>query len=464
MRVEINQRLMNVIIFCGAAFVLFAHFYLFDLSASVSKILISGIMILALVFAMLKNRKFLIFCAVLFLMLTATQFDSIKNIMETIRWIPYIGFSVIFISDLLKNKTLPRKIEWFDKIMFVIIIIMFLSTFYSIAPVMTIKRAGTFLLLYISVFWVIYSEIHSEEDTEEMIDLILYAAFIPYTASMVLLFFPDIGFWGNRFMGYFSNPNFVGILSAILIPIILWKALEKDEMWAKFLLFIVVISLLLSGSRSGLLGSVIGIGYYIFMVKKEWRVPTLFLTVLSLVLIYTIGEDIFTGLFSYLRLNLRSGSGNLPSWDAISSGRGEQWRIMWSLFKNKPFTGYGFGTEDLLFRELEVGFTGRGLYAHNSFLGIAVQVGIFGASLLFYPIFHLIFSTVENEINISVALKGVLIGGLVASFFESWIYSVGSAYAFPFWICLVLLLKLKLHPELFNREEKGIDVKMDKSF
>ncbi len=439
-------------------------FFFLNPSLNAGRFLLVIFVTLVLFFSALVNGKFLIFETALFLMLTATQFVVVNNIMEAIRWIPYIIFAFIFGSILMKNKNLPREIEWFDKIMFIIIIIMFLSVFYSIDPLMTIKRSGTFLLLYVSVFWVIYPKIQSKGDIEKVIDLILYAAFVPYMFSIIVLFFPDIGFWGNRFRGYFINPNTVGVLSAILLPLVFWKTLDRNSRWIKVLLFLILFLLLISGSRSGILGSIIGGGYYIFVTKKEWRIPTLFLSILSLILIYTIGKDVLTSLSSYLRINLQSGSGDFTSWEAISSGRGEQWRIMGALFKKKPFSGYGFGTEDLLFRKLEVEFKGRGFYAHNSFLGIAVQVGFFGALLLFFPIFYLIFSTVERESNISAALKGVLIGGLVSSFFESWFYSVGSAFAFPFWICVALLLKIKLHPELFERKEEGIYVKMDRFF
>lgn len=441
MRNERNQKIINTVIFLGALFILFIYYYHYHLSLSVGYKLLGGLVILALSLAMLRNRRFLIFSAALFLMLTATQFGTIKNIMETVRWIPYIIFIFLFFSRLFIRKNLPRKIEGFDVFLFIMIAVMFLSAFYSIAPAMTIKRAGTFLLLYISVFWVIYPEIHSKKDAEEVIDLILYASFIPYTISIILLFFSPIAFYGDRFMGYFLNPNTIGILTGIILPLVLWKAIGRNKLWAKILLVFVLLSLFLSGSRSGLLGSVIGGGYYIFMTKEKYRIPTVFLSLLIIIVMFTFGDIIQRQLSSYLRISgLFRGTTEL---NIVSSGRVEKWKAMGLLIKRRPLLGYGFGTEDLLFRHFGFKLESTGLYAHNTFLGMAVQMGILGFILFFSPLFYLLFKPSKTKDNLVYALNGMIIGGLIGGFFESWMYSVGSAFAFPFWVGVVVLLRLK---------------------
>lgn len=431
----------DVLIFLGALLILFVYYYFFDLSLSIGYKLLGGLIILGLSLAMIKSRKFLIFATALFLMLTATQFGVIKNIMETVRWVPYIIFVFLFFSRLFIRKNLPRKIEGFDTFLFIMIVVMFLSAFYSIDPTMTIKRAGTFLLLYISVFWVIYPKIHSKEDAEETINLLLYATFVPYSINMILVFFPDISLHGDRFMGYFLNPNTIGILTGIILPLVLWKAICKNKLWAKILLVFVLLSLFLSGSRSGLLGSVIGGSYYIFMTKKKYRIPTIFLSLLIIIVMFTSGDIIQRQLSSYLRIGgLLEGTTEL---DIVSSGRVEKWKAMVLLIKKRPLLGYGFGTEDLLFRHFGFKLESPGLYAHNTFLGMAVQMGILGFILFFSPLFYLLFKPSKTKDNLVYALNGMIISGLIGGFFESWMYSVGSAFAFPFWVGVVVLLKLK---------------------
>jgi len=127
----------------------------------------------------------------------------------------------------------------------------------------------------------------------------------------------------------------------------------------------------------------------------------------------------------------------------VSSGRVEKWKTMVSLIKKRPLLGYGFGTEDLLFRHFGLKFETPGLYAHNTFLGMAVQMGVLGFILFFSPLFYLLFRSSKTKDNLVYALNGMIIGGLTVGFFESWIYSVGSAFAFPFWVGIVILLRLK---------------------
>ena len=362
--------------------------------------------------------------------------------METVRWIPYIIFVFIFLSQLFITQRLHRKIEGFDVFLFIMIVIMFLSAFYSIAPAMTIKRAGTFLLLYISVFWVIYPEIHSKDDAEEVIDLILYASFIPYTISIILLFFSPIAFYGDRFMGYFLNPNTIGILTAVLLPLILWKILERKSRWAKVLLFFVLLSLVLSGSRAGLLGSFIGGSFYLFTTKRKYRFPAIFLGLMIIVLMFTVGDRMLRPLTSFLRVENVSAIEVREELDVATSGRIGKWKVMISLIKKRPLLGYGFGTEDLLFRYFGIS-TGRGRQAFSNFIGITVQLGIPGFILFFSPLFYLLFKPVKSRDTLIYALKGMVIGGLVVGLFETWIYSVGNAFVFPFWVGVVILWRLE---------------------
>jgi len=48
----------------------------------------------------------------------------------------------------------------------------------------------------------------------------------------------------------------------------------------------------------------------------------------------------------------------------------------------------------------------------------------------------------KRSVSIQEAVcEAILLGGLIASMFESWIYSAGNAFAFPFWIFVMLLIR-----------------------
>ncbi len=450
MLIKNRRRILNSIIFIGAFLILFGYYDRYHLSINIGVKLISAIILLLLVSVMLKSRNFLIFSTVLFLSLTATQFRAIKSTMVILRWVPYMTFVFVFASHIFKNKKLPRKIEWIDKVIFIIIIAMFLSSFYSIDPALTINRSATFLLLYLSVFWVIYPTVDSEEKAEEIINVILYATSIPFFFSLIILLSSFSSFLLiGRFRGYFDNPNTIGSISAMLCPLLIWKAIDKKSTFGKIFLAVMLPTLFLSGSRSGLLGALLGSLFYFFNTKKEYRIPVTLIGAIIIVLILTlggIGERVIDSTSSYLRLGTEETKSEEALKD-LSSGRTENWDKMILLLREKPLLGYGYGTEDMLLNYYNISVASTGKTAHNAFLGIAVQMGIPGFLLFFSPLIYILLMPIKTKEKTTYCITGMVIGGLVSGLFESWMYSVGSAFAFSFWIGIAILLRLKKEEE-----------------
>jgi len=127
----------------------------------------------------------------------------------------------------------------------------------------------------------------------------------------------------------------------------------------------------------------------------------------------------------------------------ITSGRAEAWQVAIPIIQRRLLLGHGFGTEDRIFEGISFRIH-RGLYVHNSYLGMTYQLGLVGSILLFLPLLALLFTRAFARRTESVQVasyEAVLFGGLIASLFESWVYSVGNAFAFPFWICVMLLIR-----------------------
>jgi len=138
-------------------------------------------------------------------------------------------------------------------------------------------------------------------------------------------------------------------------------------------------------------------------------------------------------------------------WDT-GSGRLFAWQYGVQYLLERPWTGFGFGTENLLYdyHGVQTSYLPfNGAYFHNSYLGLAVQVGIPGALLFYVPLLMLAVSELRSKVKYSqmplrFALRGVFAAGLVSAFAESWLYSMGNAFAFPFWICVMLLVQSRL--------------------
>jgi hypothetical protein len=131
-----------------------------------------------------------------------------------------------------------------------------------------------------------------------------------------------------------------------------------------------------------------------------------------------------------------------PEAMAAGGGRVEAWQVAIPIIQQNLALGHGFGTEELIFSGLRFKIH-RGSYVHNSYLGLTYQLGLVGSILLFGPLLWLLARRAFARPSGSqlAAYEAVLFGGLIASLFESWIYSAGNAFSFPFWICVMLLIR-----------------------
>ena len=136
----------------------------------------------------------------------------------------------------------------------------------------------------------------------------------------------------------------------------------------------------------------------------------------------------------------------------------EGWQAALELIKNHPFRGYGFGVEDLIFKYFEYDFqVHAGAYVHNCFIGLALQLGWFVPSIFYGSLIVFMFGSYSKILKMtgqlrmmSIALYSCFVTGVINSLFEAWIYGSGGVFAFPFYVCLMLLMSLlKFH-------EKGL--------
>ncbi|MCX5702954.1 MAG: O-antigen ligase family protein, partial [Candidatus Omnitrophica bacterium] len=218
---------------------------------------------------------------------------------------------------------------------------------------------------------------------------------------------------------------------------------------SKLLSFLILLGLFLSGSRNSIIAVVVSMVYFIHAYSKKNK-PLVFISSLTLILVLYLVIDTLSKHFfqTYGRAESISSLG----------GRTDIWPYAWQLIMDKPFFGYGFGVEERLFQLKYLVFAKRNYYAHNSYLGMLLQLGIFGFIIFYAPIFILLFKELFSRQDsgtslLRYALRASVIAGLVSCVFESWVYSVGNAQSFPFWIIIMLLVfchyrdKEKMVPE-----------------
>lgn len=393
------------------------------------------------------SRGILIFLTALCLPLTHNYFRMISLAATNLRWVFFTLFALHVFGDILLGRTV-RKIKTFDVLAIVFIAYAFLSSLYSPSPILTLERATTVLVLYISVFWIIWKYAY-DQGPEKIVSLILNVTLLIFIINYLWIFIvPHQAFLGGRFQGMLENPNSIGVTCAILLPLSLWESIEAKKMTPLF--FLMLLGLILCASRNSIAATIISLGYFVYVRSKKYKPLIFFFSLSFILIIYWAVETLIRHLFhSYIRTE------TIPT----MGGRIDVWPRVLDLIRNKPIFGYGFGVESKILALKYPIILGKfGSYAHNSYLGMMLQLGIFGAILFFAPLFILLWKELFLKQDGDVpllrhALRTSLLAGLLCCIFESWIYGVGNAQAFPFWIIVMLLVfyrsqdKEKLIPE-----------------
>jgi O-antigen ligase len=386
------------------------------------------------------RMNILIFLTALILMANQTHLDVLRRTLEDVRWLGFVVMGFGYFMTVAASGRRVRRVRPFDIMMVAWLAFAFLSSLYSVAPLLTVQRATTLVLVYVAVFWAAwaYASGHGEQ---KAIDLVLDALALVCGVGLLLLPVAEGARLRGRFRGLMENPNSLGLLAGVLLPVALERLLERRRPRDWVLLGMMALSLVLTGSRGGILAALVGSAYVLWKARRR-----LFLGGAVAMLAVAVWVAATPSLQErwienpYLRAEtIRTGSGRIS----------EAWPAAIAIIGERPLLGHGFGTEDLLFEAYgydPMSFKEhKGSYLHNSYLGLTAQTGLVGALAFFGPLLFLLGWSVwrslhDGKLDLKHGLEGVLVAALVACFFESWIYSMGNSQAFPFWLSVMLLI------------------------
>lgn len=385
-----------------------------------------------------------IFITALVLMLSETTYLADNKYANIARWSLLALLSLLYL--LRPSWRLPRrKPAAFDAFCLVFLTLAAASTLYSIAPSLTLLRTATVALLYVVAFWTAWHYANAVGE-ERLTDMLIAPASLVFLAGIAYWILAGVGTFttsnaawsGGRFRGILANPNAVGMMGILFLPLVVSRYMRRRRPVDLVLLTLIGGSVVLSGSRNGVLTASISV-LYLVLRSKAWKAGFV-IAGLTTILYLSM-----TTYFSFEDVAVTPGIARLAPSDDLYAGGGrvEAWQVAIPIIRQNLLLGRGFGTEELIFRGMK--FRQHvGAYVHNSYLGLAYQLGLIGASLLFLPLFGLFIGRQFRRNRTTLRIVGyeaVLLGGIAAAFLESWIYSVGNAFAFPFWICVMLLLR-----------------------
>jgi O-antigen ligase len=362
-----------------------------------------------------------------------------SRIFEFYRWAFYFG--CIILGVIYSQKKHIRRIIPADIFIFFFLMLLPLSVMVSIRPALTFKRGITVGLMYLGLFFGVYSYL----DDRDKIYRICYAMLIALLAYNILSCIPGIGLSikHGRMSGLSGHATGTAALNMFIFPIALMVyTLKRSKINLAIVLFIAIFTYL-TYTRTGIIAMILGTIFFYSQYFHRRRVIFVFIALLILI-------TLFFSFFSFgiwlperlVRLE------NLP----ILGGRIVAWGAAREIILQRPLYGYGFGTESLLFREFGIHLREHaGGYFHNSFLGLAAQIGIPFALLFFSGLILFTISIVnyvarieDNYLSlIGITLSTILFVGFIYCFAESWIYSMGSYLAFIYFLTVVLSIRFK---------------------
>jgi hypothetical protein len=382
--------------------------------------------------------QMIVHATLLTLMIATTHFLVGDPVVSVARWIMYALLCLAFLFRPRESVSI-RKPRLLDAVATGFLVLAAASALYSSDPSLTVQRTISLALLYLGVFWTMWSYADLIGDLK-IANTLLHVAAIVFLAGVANVLLADSATIASRYRGVLVNPNAIGMLAIVFLPLAIAKWVRERSVWMTALTALIVVSVVLSGSRNGVMTASVAIVFMMFRVRA-WKAALLIASLGTVIYLSMPETPVNMGRAATTLSRLVSGETM-----ALAGGRVEAWEAAIPIIRTKIFLGHGFGTEETIFRGMSF-MIHRGAYVHNSYLGLTYQLGLAGSLLLFTPLLWLLFRRGVARRRPSIqtaAYEAVLFGGLVASFFESWIYSAGNAFAFPFWICLMLLTRIVL--------------------
>jgi exopolysaccharide production protein ExoQ len=311
-----------------------------------------------------------------------------------------------------------------------------LSSQWSIMPSTTAQRAIAVALLYVASFWYFWAWADRHSDGR-LVDLLLRTLAVVLGLNLILggAFAPSTLISG-RFQGLFTNPNNIGLIVSLAIPLSFGRAIatRRRNDWLLWGFF--VINDLACGSRGALVGSLVGMA--LVLCLSATRRPAL---VLGMAAAFVVVLGLLWGTDVFQEKVVRA-----DTFETMSN-RTKFWELAkQNYIPARPGLGHGFGSDELIhvyygidIKDLKL----RGYGVMSSYYGLAVAVGVPATVLFFvplwlgtlFPMFHY-----RRDARL-VACGAAVVSGLMVSIVEPALYSAGNCFAFLFWITLMLVLR-----------------------
>jgi hypothetical protein len=376
------------------------------------------------------------------------------------RWFLFLAMGLKGVAALLRSRPEPHPIR---AVAVCIVLLAMVSAVWSIDWHISVMASLVLALVFLCAFGIIWRLIDSAEAVERLMHAVYRPVWPLVTISIILFFAVGPAFsWspGERWGGLYRNANGLGLASAMLFPLAVWEVSRKQSSGMRavriFALVCAVIGVILSGSRSALMGMTVSASV-LLLYRYRRSFPVIGAIALAFICAYVLtGGEVDPMGQDEVAVLLRA--------DTLHDlgGRIEKWEIAWDYIQSSTKTllvGHGYGTSRIVtlgetegsILQKAVGL--RGLDFHSSHIQMWLELGLAGVILLEILMIQVLlvglslFRRAKAGGGLSL-LGAVLFAALLVmvgdTFAHGWLFSPGSGLSFIFWMYAAIVVRVAM--------------------
>tara|TARA_B110000211_G_scaffold73116_1_gene84955 strand:- start:1734 stop:2870 length:1137 start_codon:yes stop_codon:yes gene_type:complete len=335
----------------------------------------------------------------------------------------FLALMGIFLFVLLITPKQIKTILFHKAFSFLLIInllnLLYFFLFHSISDYDAIKylmaRSVQFSIISTSIYF------NYEYYKNKFFDHLVYVVFGIVVFGLVI----NPSLFSGRYSGIIWNPNMFSSLVVTAFSIHFLKY-EKRTRFDYFILFILLMSALASGSRGSLVAIIL-----VFLLKYGFTLRNMIYGLLALSISLVV-----------LSINLET-SINRFAENNMFDDRILQFEFAYLSVQEKLFTGYGLDKYAYIDKSLvPIYLKDKIIGAHNGYLAILAQYGIIFGSVILFLIFRKSFQTYsyfKNKKSFERVYLFIILYTFIASIYESLMTGINDFSTILFWFSLSTL-------------------------
>ena len=328
----------------------------------------------------------------LFYLLLVLSFYFTRNMLCRLMMVAFFGYTVVL--QILQRRKATYSFFFFGFAVFVlygfgnVLLNNVIST--SVARTMVISLTLNLLMIYAISQYVVITD-----DVSRVLRITELGIFT--TALVVMLLSLGTITQGRLGKGTEINSNMLSILCVygLVLSLYLRKTDKLAKYAAWFRVCFYMLSILLTGSRKGLLMAVLAIAIIQFVLEKRKLARNTLVGIGIVVFVYVLIMNV-EFLYNVIGVRVESMLGMLSGKQTEEASLNDRMRLVelgLRYIKEKPWTGYGYDCFKLI---SGMGPNGKvpvgsvGFYSHNNYIELLFGGGIIGLALYYIPILYLL--------------------------------------------------------------------------